>query len=103
MEHVTLSMLDIGIIVVYLVGIIWYGIHFLHKAPLLLLACVVVHVVVSSLTRPPAQDVVNSLTWNPGLFRAETRELAHLPWYQNYRVLSVLLLVVTALVVGYFW
>jgi len=79
------------------------GIHFLHKAPLLMLACMLVHVMVSLLTPPPKQEVVASLTWNVGLFKAETKELAGLPWYKNYRILAIILLLITAIVVGSFW
>ena len=78
------------------------SLHFLHKAPLLMLACMVVHVIVSLSSAPP-KDEVKELTWNRGLYRAETKELEGLPWYQNYRVLAVILLIVTAIVVGAFW
>lgn len=78
-------------------------IHYLHKAPLLMLACMAVHVIVSSMTPAPSKEVVDSLTWNVGLYRAETKELKGLPWYKNYRVLAVILLVITAIVVGIFW
>ena len=79
------------------------AIHFLHKAPLLMLACMLVHIVVSLRTPAPNEEVVNTLTWNVGLYKAETKELAGLPWYKNYRVLAVILLVITAIVVGSFW
>lgn len=78
-------------------------IHFLHKAPLLLVACVIVHVIVSLMGAPPSEEVVNTLTWNRRLFTAETKELKDLPWYKNYRVLAIILLVITAIVVGSFW
>lgn len=78
-------------------------IHYLHKAPLLMLACMLVHVLVSSLTAPPDPQVVKEMTWNSGLFVQETKELEGLPWYQNYRYLAGLLLILTAMVVGIFW
>ncbi len=79
------------------------NIHFLHKAPLLMLACVVVHVVVSLASAPPSDEVVKTMTWNVGMFRAETEELKDLPWNKNYRYLAVILLIITAIVVGMFW
>ena len=79
------------------------GIHFLHKAPLLMLACMIVHFIVSSMTAPPSEETVNSMTWNVGLFKAETEELKDLPWYENYRYLAIILLIITAIVVGIFW
>ncbi len=78
-------------------------IHFLHKAPLLMLTCMIVHVIFSLLTPAPPEEVAESLTWHKGLFTAETKELEGLPWYENYRILAVILLVITAVVVGFFW
>jgi SSS family solute:Na+ symporter len=40
--------------------------------------------------------------WKYSAFAEESAELAALPWYQNYRILSVLLLSATALFV-YIW
>lgn len=79
------------------------NIHFLHKAPMLLVACMVVHIIVSASTAPPINKQTDGLTWNVGLFKAETVELKDLPWYQNYRILAIILLIITAIVVGSFW
>lgn len=79
------------------------GIHFLHKAPLLLLACITIQVVVSLLTAPPAEEKVNNMIWTPAIFKAETKELENLPWYKNYRILSILLLLITAIIVIWYW
>jgi len=59
--------------------------------------------VISHLSAPPAAEKVDSMTWNKKIFKAETRELEGLPWYQNYRILSVLLLMLTAFIVIWFW
>ncbi len=79
------------------------GIHFLLMAFILWILCILVHVVVSLSTPAPSEEQVRTLTWNPKLFREETRELSGLPWYQNYRYLAIILLLITAVVVGYFW
>jgi solute:Na+ symporter, SSS family len=42
---------------------------------------------------------VNRFVWSPAFFRSETAGLAGVPWYRNYRVLSLILLVITALFV----
>jgi SSS family solute:Na+ symporter len=42
------------------------------------------------------------MLWTPAFYRAETKQLAGLPWWQNYRVLSVLLLLLTAVIVWIF-
>lgn len=79
------------------------NIHFLHKAPLLMLTCFIVHVIVSLMTPPPDQEVTDNYTWHVGLYWEETKEMAGLPWYKNYRILAVILLIITAIVVGSFW
>ena len=66
-------------------------IHFLHTAPLLLLA-----------SAPPSQEKIENMTWTKAIFDSETQELNALVWYKNYRNLAVLLLLITALIVGYF-
>lgn len=43
------------------------------------------------------------MIWSPKLIKQETEELADLPWYLNYGYLSIILLVLTAFVVGCFW
>ena len=69
---------------------------------ILWLLCMLVHVVVSLQTPPPTQEQVDSLTWNNQLFKEETKELADLPWFKNYRYLAVILLIITIILVGYF-
>ena len=77
--------------------------HFLYRTILLFVLCMVVHLVVSSMTSPPDAATIEKYTWKKEMLQEETLELAGLPWYQNYRILSVGLLILTALVVGYFW
>ena len=77
-------------------------IHFLHTAPLLLLACLVIHICFSLLSAPPSQEKIENMTWTKVIFDQETQELTALVWYKNYRNLAVLLLLLTALIVGYF-
>jgi solute:Na+ symporter, SSS family len=79
------------------------SIHFLHKAPLLMLACMLINVVVSLATPPPLEHQIKDMIWSGKIFRAETLELQYLPWYKNYRVLSVILLVITAIIVIWYW
>lgn len=77
--------------------------HFLLMAFYMWLSCMAVHVVVSIMTPPPSEEQVKGFTWNVRLFKEETEELKALPWYQNYRILAVILLAVTAVIVGIFW
>lgn len=78
------------------------SIHFLHKAGYLMLICVVINILVSLMTPAPPAEKVAEYTWSRRLIREESAELKGLPWYQNYRILSVILLVITAIVVGSF-
>lgn len=77
--------------------------HFLHMGPIIMLICMAVQAVVSVATEEPSEEVVRTLTWRRSLFTEETAELAGTPWYQNYRILSIFLLILTAIVVGMFW
>jgi SSS family solute:Na+ symporter len=58
---------------------------------------------VSLATAPPSLEKTEQYTWNKKIFTAETEELKALPWYKNYRILAILLLIVTAIIVGWFW
>lgn len=78
-------------------------IHFLTMAFIMWILCLIVHALVSLSSPAPTEEQVNSLTWNRRLFREETEELRSLPWYQNYRYLAIILLLITSVVVGYFW
>ena len=78
-------------------------IHFLHKAPILLLVCLVLHVTFSLASAKPPTEKVKDYTYSMSIFKEETKELAALPWYQNFRYLAVILLVITIIIVGAFW
>lgn len=78
-------------------------IHFLLMAFIMWILCSLVHIVVSIQTSGPTEEQVKDFTWNKKLFQEETQELKALPWYQNYRILAVILLIITAIVVGSFW
>lgn len=78
-------------------------IHFLAKASWLFVVCVVIHVVVSLATAPSPAEKVAEYTYKKTLFTDETEELKSLPWFKNYRYLSIILLIVTAIIVGSFW
>ncbi len=95
--------------VIWVVGIVgevdhwFFQMHFLLRTTVLFLLCLIVHAAVSLATPPPAADKLAGMVWTPALIKEETEELAGLPWYENYRYLAVLLLIVTIFVVGYFW
>ena len=77
-------------------------IHFLHMAFFLFLICMMVHVIVSLLSGK-GRDSASPYIWTRDILKEESIALKGLPWYQNYRILSVLLILITAILVGYFW
>ncbi len=78
-------------------------IHFLHKAAYLLLVSFVILAVVSLASSPSPQHQVEEYTYSRKVFDADTRELQGVPWYKNYRILSIILILLTACIVIYFW
>jgi len=78
-------------------------IHFLGMASILFGLCLLVHVVISLATPAPYGEKVDDFTYSLAIFRAESAEMRGLPWYQNYRILAILLLILTSIIVGYFW
>lgn len=79
------------------------GIHFLGMATILFGCCVMIHILVSLATQAPSVTKTDEMTWSPRLVAEETLEMKDLAWYQNYRVLSLILLIITLIVVGSFW
>ncbi len=78
------------------------GLHFLYVAPILFGLSSVAMVAGSLASRQAPDARVEALLWTPMFYRAETRALAALPWWQNYRVQSVALLLLTAAIVWAF-
>ena len=78
------------------------GMHFLYVAPIIFLVSAIIIFLVSTVTTPPSETKVNNYVWKFSAFAEESAEIAALPWYQNYRILSVLLLIFTGIFV-YIW
>ncbi|MGN6555448.1 MAG: sodium transporter, partial [Verrucomicrobiota bacterium] len=76
--------------------------HFLYVAPLIFLVSLAIIVGVSLVTEPPSAQAVERYVWKKSFFSQESAELAALPWFKNYRVLSIALLILTAIFV-YIW
>ncbi|WP_281300573.1 MULTISPECIES: sodium:solute symporter [unclassified Iodidimonas] len=79
------------------------AIGFLYVAPILFVLSSIVLVIGSLLTPAPALEKTEGLMWTPATWHEESADLASLPWWQNYRVLSVGLLAITAVIVISFW
>ncbi len=76
--------------------------NFLYVAPMLFVVALAIIIPVSLATAAPSADVVERYVWNPSFYRNETRELAGVPWHRNFRVLSILLLILMGIFV-YIW
>lgn len=72
---------------------------FLYVPPVVFLVAVTVLVATSLATAPPDRQRVARFLWSPRLLAEEAAELAAMPWYRNYRTLSLLLLAFTAVFV----
>ena len=70
-------------------------IHFLYAAPIVFAITATVVIVVSLLTAPDMSEARSRYVWTRSIFRQETIELRGVPWYKNFRVLSVIILVIT--------
>jgi SSS family solute:Na+ symporter len=81
----------------------WTNIHFLYIAPILFIISAVTLAIVSLITPAPDGKKVRDYIWTKDFYHAETRDLANVPWYQNYRNMSLALMIVTIVLVGLFW
>ncbi len=90
-------------IILFLLNVVfeWTAIHFLYIAPILFIISLLTAIIVSLMSKTPS--IETDLIWTKEFYDAETRDLQNLAWYQNYRVLSILLLSLTAWVVISYW
>ncbi len=75
--------------------------HFLYIAPILFVLSSLVIVLVSLIGDAPGEDVMD-MVWTPSMYRSETPVLREQIWYKNYRIQSILLVVLTMTVVLFF-
>lgn len=91
----------IGFVLIQVMGVI--DLHFLYANGILNVICAVIMVSVSLMTAPPDPEVARDMTWSPRLWHEESEALKGVPAWKNYRYLSILLLITTAVIVGAFW
>jgi solute:Na+ symporter, SSS family len=70
--------------------------HFLYVCPIIFVGSSVILMVVSSFTRAPDQATVKSLVWTIDALRRDAEAMRAVPWYRDYRYLSLGLLLLTA-------
>ncbi|MDJ0841670.1 MAG: sodium:solute symporter [Acidobacteriota bacterium] len=75
------------------------GIHYLIIPGILFIISGLVLVLVSLATAEPDAAKVEACTWTAALYREDGEALRGLPWYRNYRLGALVLLVITAVVV----
>ncbi len=80
-----------------------YEIQFLYACGVMTLLSSVIYVVTSLMGDKQAVEPPSSVIWSPDHWRAETEELATLPWYRNYRYQSAALLVVALVILVSWW
>jgi SSS family solute:Na+ symporter len=73
-------------------------IHFLYTAGILFVTCSISLVVVSFLTAPPVQEKINGITWSGNVYKKETIELKHFPFYKNYRMQAAALMIMLVII-----
>jgi SSS family solute:Na+ symporter len=78
-------------------------IHFLHMTGILTAICAMIHIGVSLSTPIDPDDSIEDYIYKKELFDEDTESLKGLPWYKNFRILAIILLIITVLLVGSFW
>jgi SSS family solute:Na+ symporter len=77
-------------------------IHFLLQVPIFTVICMILNVTISNMSPAPPAEKIEGMIWTKKIYTDETADLQLLPWYKNYRILSVLLLILTAIIVYWF-
>lgn len=67
--------------------------HFLLWAPILLVLSMLTNIIVSLLDSRPNKETIAKYTWNRKVWALESEALKCIPWYKNFRIISLLLLI----------
>lgn len=68
-------------------------IHFLLKVPFYFVFSAIIIIVVSLVSKPDDEKQIADFIWTKKIYREETEELKGVPFYKNFRVWSVILIV----------
>jgi SSS family solute:Na+ symporter len=79
-----------------------FSIQFLYFAGLQFATSIIFLIVVSLLGDPPPEEKTDGLTWESRYWAEETRELQGTPLWKNYRFLTIVMLISTAVIVYIF-
>ena len=92
----TLAVVPFGLIA-FFAGEVFglFDLQFLYATGIMFLLSVLVFVAVSLATEAPSEEKVAAITWSKATWLKESEDLKGTPWYQNYRVLALILGAVT--------
>jgi solute:Na+ symporter, SSS family len=76
-----------------------FDIQFLYSTGIMLVISAGIYLGVTAVTEMHDEKAVKELVWTPDYWREETKELAEKPWYFNYRVIGLVIVIITILVV----
>ncbi|MDD2961928.1 MAG: sodium:solute symporter [Muribaculaceae bacterium] len=88
-----------GLVIAAVIMILKFGFlltvpfHFLLWVPILLILSIIVNIIVSYNGTKPSEEVVMQYTWKRKLWREDSIELKLIPWYKNFRYISVFLVI----------
>ncbi|WP_418603304.1 sodium:solute symporter [Hwangdonia sp.] len=90
-------------IIIFLNNVIFESIdiHFLYVVPVLFTATSLSLIIISLYSKETKKDV-EAFIWSREIFNQEKIELKNKKWYLNYRILSIILLIITAILVYIF-
>ena len=71
--------------------------HFLLWVPILLIISILVNVIVSYSTTAPNAEIVANYTWRKSVWTDDSLELKSIPWYKNFRYISLLVAILAIL------
>jgi len=74
--------------------------HFTTNVGLMVFVCTIIFIVVSKMTPEPPQDKIAEYTYRKGLM---TEGMENMPWYQDYRLHMIILIVLIAIILIKFW
>ncbi|AUH34320.1 sodium:solute symporter [Paracoccus tegillarcae] len=86
-----------GFLLIQIGGLV--DIHFLYAGFIIFLISCTLMIGISLVTQPRPEAEIGNMIWSTQYLKEETEELKGVPLWQNYRVLSVLLLLTTATIV----
>lgn len=67
------------------------GLHFLILAPIMMVVSILVNVVVSYAGKKPLNEKVDEYTYSKKIWQQDSKDLVGVKWYNNFRILSGLL------------